>query len=82
MTEGELRSWFKTKPNQPQEFVEETVRLTSVYEVQRQARIKYGHELSSEEAESTSSRWRKEFVEEILVREAGGLPSRDLFDFL
>lgn len=79
MTEEQLRDWFSTQPHQPRDFVEETVALNSVSEVQKQARIKYGHELAAEEAERIASIWRKDFVESVRIIKAGGALGIDMW---
>lgn len=79
MTEQELRDWFANQPVQPQDFVEETVALTSASEVQTQAKIKYGHELAAEEAEKIAAIWRQDFVESTRIIEAGGALGTDMW---
>lgn len=79
MTEQELRNWFATQPAQTQDFVEETVALTSVSVVQNAARIKYGHDVPAKEAEAIAARWRFELVEAIPILRVGGALAPDMW---
>lgn len=77
MTEQELRNWFATQPAQPQDFVEETVRLTSVAHM-KELRLLDGRVLTDEEAEEEAKIARRGFVEGIRLLKAGGALSPDM----